>query len=270
MKKTILVTGAIGGIGTAIVNEFSALPDTIVIATDISAAILNAYANRENIIPHILDVTSTESLNTLKTFIENQGLQIHTLINNAGVIDFFPLSEASLEELNFIFGVNTFGPINTIRTFLEHLIANKGRIVQMSSESTKLMGPFQPYNASKKALDALTASMRSELQLKEVELVSIKSGAIATPLLNAIKSPQVKNKDSVYTKEFGAFGKMLSEIKLKTIQPEKLAKLVVKAGTIKNPKLVYMINATPFLTLMSFLGERIRSRLMTWQLQKRF
>jgi len=59
--------------------------------------------------------------------------------------------------------------------------------------------------------------MRSELQLKNVELVSIKSGVIATPQLNAMESPKLKNKGSVYVKEFGAFGKMLSGIKLKAI-----------------------------------------------------
>lgn len=268
MKNAILVTGAGGGIGTAIVKHFAAHSDLTVIATDKFDIGLEKFKHSNNILAYTVDITSSDSLDILKKNIETQGLQIQILINNAGVIAFFPLSEASTEELKSIFEVNTFGALNVIRTFLSHLIATKGRVIQISSESSKLMGPFQPYNASKLALDALTSSIRCELQLKDIELVSIKPGAIATPLLQAMSQAELPNPDSLYKKEFAAFALMLSKIKIKNIPPERLAALVFKAATCRSPRLVYKINNNPLITLMYYLGEGINSRLMTWQLRK--
>lgn len=267
MKEAILVTGANGGIGTAIVQHFAKNSPLLVIATDKTEKVLEKFKDSANILPYIVDITSETSLNQLKESLDKQSIKIKIIINNAGVIAFFPLVEASQEQWKSIFEVNTFGAMNVIRTFLGDLITTKGRVVQISSESSKLMGPFQPYNASKLALDALTASIRCELQLKDIELVSIKPGAIATPLLLQMKQAELANPESVYKKEFANFATMLSKIKIKNIPPERLAALVFKAATCRSPKMVYKINNNPLITLMYYLGEGISSRLMAWQLR---
>ena len=72
-------------------------------------------------------------------------------MNNAGISDFFPITEKSKESLEKMFAINTFGAVNVVRTFLSHLIESKGRVINISSESVRLPAAFHPYACSRAA-----------------------------------------------------------------------------------------------------------------------
>ena len=138
MKKAILVTGAAGGLGKAIVQACTdAFPEMLIVAADLPGA-YEQIKQTANVFPEALDVSDESSISQLKGRLEDHGISVWGLVNNAGLSDFFPVSEKSGEHLDRLFAVNTFGPVNMVRGFLDHLIATKGRVVQVSSESVRL------------------------------------------------------------------------------------------------------------------------------------
>jgi len=268
MRPTTLITGAGGGIGRATVRALAQQSSEPIIATDLTLDHLQSLQDLPNVFTYPTDVNAPQSIQALKVFTQAQGLQVRTLINNAGIIDFFPLSEASEAQLQHIFGINTLGPIRLISAFLPDLIASRGRVIQITSESSKLMAPFQPYNASKKALDACSETMRGELQLKGIQLINIRAGAVKTALFDAMNDTQLQKENSVYKAEFEGVKKMLQAIEIKTTTPEKIAQLILRIQQTKNPKQTYRINNNMLIGLLQYLGEWLRTRLFTWQIKK--
>ena len=63
-----------------------------------------------------------------------------------------------------------------------------GRIVNMSSASGKIAGPFMgAYCASKFGLEGLSESLRRELRLFGITVIIIGPGAVATPICKEIR-----------------------------------------------------------------------------------
>ena len=243
MKKGILITGALGGLGSALVEASEQLKEIdCIVATDIGKDILTCYKNNHKVFGMIMDVSSQLSIETLRENVQNQGISIKYIVNNAGIARFFPISESNEFLLDNIIKVNTYGPVLTVSTFLHDLIENKGRVVQISSDNVRLSGLFQPYASSKIALESLSVAMRQELSLHDVKLILIRPGGIKTNLLEEVKLAESINESSIYKEQFTKFIDIAQKEVGKTIEPGKVAKLVMKALNSKNPKLAYSIN----------------------------
>ena len=100
-----------------------------------------------------------------------------------------PLMHIDLEKFKHQFEVNVFGQIAVTQAFLPlmgadiHFKGNPGRIVMMSSVSGKMSYPFiGPYCASKHALEALSDSLRRELQLFGIKVILIEPGPVKTDI----------------------------------------------------------------------------------------
>ncbi len=243
MKKGILITGALGGLGKALVEAAEQFDDVdCIVATDISKNIFSVYKDSPNIFGMIMDVSSQLSIETLRENVQSQGISIKYIINNAGIARFFPISEANESLLDKIMKVNTYGPVLTVSVFLNDLIENKGRVVQISSDNVRLSGLFQPYASSKIALESLSVAMRQELSLHDVKLILIRPGGIKTNLLEEVNLAENPIENSVYKEQFATFMDMAHKEVGRTIEPSKVANLVMKALNSKNPKLAYSIN----------------------------
>jgi NAD(P)-dependent dehydrogenase (short-subunit alcohol dehydrogenase family) len=79
--------------------------------------------------------------------------------------------------------VNYFGVVRITQKFLPLVRAHKGRIINVSSVAGFISGALQgPYSASKFALEALTDSLRRELNPLGVAVVSINPAAVQSKL----------------------------------------------------------------------------------------
>lgn len=258
-EKAILVTGAAGGLGRAIVAACrAAMPDYRIVATDITGLPQTHPA----IIKLKLDVTNEASIAAVREAIEAEGLRVYGLINNAGISDFFPISEKPGEQLDRVFSINTFGPVNMVRAFLPHLIETSGRVVNISSESVRLPASFHPYASSKIAMEALSVSMRNELSLKGVRLSIVRPGAIATPFLNDLEAMKERIGNSIYRDKLLRFAEVAPTQIHRIIKPEKVAKVIIKALVQKKPRRYYHINNNPKLMIAAVLPHRLRDTLM--------
>jgi NAD(P)-dependent dehydrogenase (short-subunit alcohol dehydrogenase family) len=257
--SAVLITGAGGGLGKALVNMATTLPGVdVVVATDLHEYLIPANAEKERIVSYRMDIRSEASIRYVRQDLDARAIQVKYLINNAGVSRFFPITESTEARLDDLLEVNLRGQILTVRNFLDHLIQKRGRVVQISSDSVRLPTLFHPYPASKIALEAFCVSMRQELKLHDVELVLVRPGAIRTPFIDQLNKIENPTPDSLYQKPFETFAKIAGQNVGKQLKPEKVARLVKKILMTPKPKLVYSINKNRKISLVNLFPGRMR------------
>ena len=251
-KTAILITGAAGGLGRAFVEMSKTLPGLdFIIATDIREEVTELFDSEKKVLGFRMDAGSEESIKNVKNQLGGQGISVKYIINNAGIFMFQPVSEITGELLDKILKVNTYAPVLTVSVFLDDLIKTGGRVIQISSHGVNFPTLFQPYPASKIALEALSVSMRQELGLVGVDLVLIRSGAINTPLLNDVNIPDTVIEKSRYAKYLKKFIGIAQKDVGKTVEAEAVANIVRRALTAGKPRRIYKINPNRTITLMS-------------------
>jgi NAD(P)-dependent dehydrogenase (short-subunit alcohol dehydrogenase family) len=209
-----------------------------------------------------VDISNSASVEYTSRALRDLGVSIDVLVNNAAIFDLFPLSEIDPEKIEKIIQINTLGAVRLVRAFLPDLIRNKGRVIQISSESSKFPGLFQPYQVSKIALEAYSRSVRQELALKGIKLVVIRPGAMQTNLFKDLDSYTNPVEDSVFSREFKSFREKTVKFTGRIRKPETVSKVIYKAATCKNPKYYYNVNNNPVLTVFSWLPEKLTDRIV--------
>jgi short-subunit dehydrogenase len=268
-KTAILITGALGGLGTALVEMSRNLSGIDhIIATDKREEIQEMYKEDPKVIGLTMDVSSEKTIKKVRNQLHEMGIFVKYLINSAGISIFYPISESTEELLDKILKVNTYGPILTVSLFLDDLIKNRGRVVQISSDSVRLPTLFQPYPNSKIALEAFSTSMRQELGLFGVDLILVRPGAINTNLIDELKSISNPIVNSKYDRYFKAFTKLARADVGKMAEPAKVTELVKKALTVKKPRQIYSINKNTKISLLTLFPKRWRDLLISRAVRK--
>ena len=250
--KTVFISGAGGGLGKALINEFSGMGFRV-IAAELEIGKLAGFEGNPDIIPVRLDVTDPDAIKTVFETLEVSRTGIDILISQAGIYDTFPVTEADPARFSRMMEVNFQGTVSLVQGLLQPLIRNKGRVIVVSSESYKVQAMFQPYLISKAALEAYCKTARQELELKGVKLIVIRPGAINTPLLDWMKTPGNPEKYRVFHEEYLASRYQSVKMVGKIIPAEKVAGKIVKVALAAHPKRVYRINNSFLLKVISLL-----------------
>ncbi|MCK5405080.1 MAG: SDR family oxidoreductase [Desulfobulbaceae bacterium] len=138
-KKTALITGAAGQLGSGIIDGLLACGANIV-ATDMSVDDLDATAERcgwphERVVPKACDIRERKQVAAaINIGLEHFG-PIDFLINNAGVSVFEPYLERPENSIDFVMDVNLKGTILCSQEFVKHRIKHgaDGAIVNIAS-----------------------------------------------------------------------------------------------------------------------------------------
>src|SRR5690242_10142237 len=168
--KVILLTGAIGGIGTSLAKGLAAAGAKLALC-DLDTAKLAALAaeigqaggpGEARWFP--LDVLERRSIVTCVADVVTAHGRIDVLINAAGINKregFLDVDEATYDR---IMGVNLKGTFFLTQEVVKHMVrARRGNIINFASHnSVGMLGGVSVYGATKSAITALTRSMAIE------------------------------------------------------------------------------------------------------------
>ena len=185
--KIALVTGASSGIGKevafALANrdlKVALVARNVQALTKIKQTI-NARGQTAEIFPQ--DLTKVEEIPRLVAGIRNHfGNSVDLLINSAGTAVLGLVEKVPLDAYEEIFKINFFGPLTLIQAVVPDM-KNKGsgHIVNVTSGVGKRGLPgVSPYCATKFSLNALTESIRVELDPFGVHVLSFSPGLVST------------------------------------------------------------------------------------------
>ncbi len=176
--NTVLISGCSSGIGKALAQELLQR-GLRVVAT---ARSVDALAELKALGAHCysLDVTDADSIAALQQALQQDGLVVDLLVNNAGYGAMGPLLEMTDAQIKHQFDANVFALMALTRAFVPDMIARKkGRVVNVGSVSGILTTPFSgAYCASKAAVHALSDALRMELKPFAIDVLVIQPGAI--------------------------------------------------------------------------------------------
>jgi NAD(P)-dependent dehydrogenase (short-subunit alcohol dehydrogenase family) len=243
-KKIALVTGAGGGLGHATVERLVA-NGWKVFAADISKDLLRTSMHDPDVVPVVMDVTSGESIESAYDAVASQTDRLDGIVNFAGIMGVGSLTDIPEERLARILDINVMGTYRVNKKFFPLVEAAKGRIVNLSSETGwQSAAPFNgPYAMSKHAIEAYSTSLRRELALLGVKVITIQPGAFRTNMVAGIESAFTAAEAE--TPKFAQVLRKLKALAGKEIEsardPAILAQVIETALTVKRPKPVYSV-----------------------------
>jgi NAD(P)-dependent dehydrogenase (short-subunit alcohol dehydrogenase family) len=183
MTKTVLITGAGGGIGRATVHYF-AEKDWLVIGVDRNE-FGEGFPQDGCFIQ--ADISNPESTEQIFKQARAFNPTLHALVNNAAVQVAKPLVETTVEEWDAVMASNLRSAFLFVK--LAHPLmkaAGGGAIVNVSSvHAIQTSTNIAAYAASKGGLLALTRALAIEFAPDSIRVNAILPGAVDTPMLRA-------------------------------------------------------------------------------------
>ena len=198
--KKIIVTGASGGIGNAIIKKLSEVGANILASGTRIEKLEELKKNFKNI--KILRCDMSES-SKIEEFIENAtnelGGNLDCIINNAGIAQDNLAIRMSLEEWQKVINVNLTSTFLMSKFAIKKMLKNKaGKIVNITSVvgHTGNLGQVN-YTASKAGIIAMSKSLAIEYAKKNININCISPGFIKTAMTDKIED---KFKEAIISK----------------------------------------------------------------------
>ncbi len=252
-----LITGAAGGMGSALCRTLTGEGHRVWGLDRTSGPSPEGWT----LIP--ADLTKPEEVETAFRIVQEEAGTLDGIVHAAGLYDLGSLVE--MPEADFLrdFDVNLFAAFRVNRAFLP-LLAEKGRIVIVTSELAPLpVLPFTGiYAVTKAALDKYAEALRMELQLLGHPVIVLRPGAVRTGMLPASTEKLAKfcAETKLYSVNAARFRRIVEKVEARSVPPERIAALLVKALGTPRPKPVYAVNRNPLLLLFRLLPQRARLR----------
>jgi short-subunit dehydrogenase len=181
-----VITGAANGIGRALAARL-AQEDAILCLADINKEALNTTADDlkaegYEVAAYAVDVADRQQVESLRDDVVEQFGRVDLLINNAGVALSGDVEEVSLDDIEWLMGINFWGVVYGVKFFLPILKKQeKAYIVNLSSVFGMIAPPGNAaYAASKFAVRGFTEALRHELAGTSVQVSSVHPGGVRT------------------------------------------------------------------------------------------
>lgn len=187
-KGCALLTGAAGGMGTAIAKALVAAGHPVVLV-DRDAGRLDALARSlgGTTTTLVLDITDGPKVAALPDTIPEAFRPIDILINNAGhdIGGRKRFDVGSADDWAAIVETNLTGLMRVTRALLPDMVRrNTGDVVNMGSiAALRIVTDMAPYNASKAGIHMLTEVIRAELAQTGIRVTEIMPGLTRTGII---------------------------------------------------------------------------------------
>ena len=240
-QKAVLVTGASSGIGRNIAEKLAANGYFVYAGArkEKDLAELDAMENMKGV---RLDVTVQEEIDAAVELVRKEGRGLYGVVNNAGVGYSKTFAETDTSDLDFVFGVNVYGPFLVNNAFMPLLVESQGRTTTIGSIAGFLSGQrFGVYSMSKFAVEAYTEALAAEVaeagvKVSVIEPGSYKSRIRETGVLNRLG----KSADEL-TDEEQAELEQARERNAGLKEPDEVSDAVMHALFAPEPRRRYMV-----------------------------
>lgn len=194
MKKQVaLITGAIGGIGTAICQKLCSEGMQVAATYHSDHEKAKTWQQEMQQLGHEVmiypvDVADYDSCGALVQKVESDFQQINILVNNAGITRDGQLYKMSIDQWNSVLRTNLDSIFNMTRHVLNGMIShNYGRIINISSINAQ-KGQFGQtnYSSAKAGMYGFTKSLAQEVARKGITVNAISPGYIDTPMVASV------------------------------------------------------------------------------------
>ncbi len=170
--RVAVVTGAGSGIGRALARRFLG-GGMQVVAADVERPAIEATVAGTDALPVVCDVSDPDAVEALAATTYGRFGGAHLVCANAGVFQGGISWERSVEDWQWVLGVNLWGVIHTVKSFVPRMIASgdEGHVVVTSSMAGLACAAFSgPYQASKFGAYAVAESLAHDLQASGVPI----------------------------------------------------------------------------------------------------
>ena len=232
-NKVVLITGAGGGIGSAIARRFAAEGGTVMVcdvnaeaANEVAASITSAGGKA---VSKVFNLTDKDVVQAAVEQIIAEHLHIDVVVNNAGVMRRGSLLELSDDDWNLTMSVNLNAMYYMCKSVLPFMIENGGgAIVNTASQWGIHPAPGHiAYNVSKAAVVAFTQNLGRDYAPYKVRVNAVAPGEVQTPMLESNLARSGRSLDDLNKLvPFGRIGK-----------PEEIAALMAFLASDEAPYL---------------------------------
>jgi len=279
-RELIVVTGASTGMGAATARELARRGFHVLagVRREIDADALRG----EGVEPHILDITVESDVAAIadRVAADPLGRPLRALINNAGIAVNAPVEALPIAEWRRQFEVNLFGHVAMIQALMPSLLRSSGTVVNISSVGGKVALPTYPaYAGTKFALEALSDSMRREVNDLGVKVVVVEPGAVKTEMAqrgvataDRLKAGMTADQLERYGGLIDAMSSLARSFDTDGVPAERAAKVIANAATAPRPRTRYTIgrDAAILLRLSRVVSDRFLDRVVRLILRRHY
>lgn len=181
MAKVVVITGASGGIGQALCEEFHS-QGCRVIGLDVVDPEKSFYDFKK------LDLTSTENSKSVYDQIIEENSRVDIFINNAGIANVGPFGDYDFDSYRKLMSINTDAVVFASYYWQEKMISwGGGSIVNIASVAGHASAPtLSHYCASKHAVVGLTRALQLESEIYNIPVkhILVSPGFVDTPIMD--------------------------------------------------------------------------------------
>lgn len=233
-NQVAVVTGGSSGIGKAIALKLATQGATLCLLGRTLPALDEIIQSVKNTAPdsqkYAVDLAKEEDVHKLITSIQQDFRRVDILVHAAAAYSMSKIATSSIEDFDWLYRTNVRAPYLLTQALLPMVKAQRGQIVFVnSSVGLSAKANVGMYSATKHALKAIADSLREEVNVEQVRVLSIFPGRTATPLQAKIHEMEGKP----YHPE-------------SLMQPEDVASVVINALSLPRSAEVTDINVRPF------------------------
>jgi NADP-dependent 3-hydroxy acid dehydrogenase YdfG len=262
--KVCVVTGAGSGIGRALSLELAARGARLALSdidgerAEASRAACEQRGARE-VLAARLDVSERAAVFEHADAVLERFGTVNLVVNNAGVALEGTVLETSIEDYEWIMGINFWGVVYGCKAFLPHLVASgDGYVVNISSIFGIVAVPGQSgYHAAKFAVRGFTESLREEMLMagQPVGVSCVHPGGVKTDIARAARS-EIDERERAERFE-----------QIARLTPEQAARIILKGVAARRARILVGNDARALDLLQRATGARYQE--LVWRVAKR-
>ena len=193
--KTVLITGATGGLGLSIAEEFYKKKYNMIL-TGTNESKLKLLESKFTINTKVIkcNLAVIEEITSMFDLIPNEFEGVDVLVNNAGITKDNLFLRMKEDDWNDVMNVNLKANFSLCKMVIKGMVKKRwGRIINISSAVAKMGNAGQTnYAASKAAIEGFTRSLALEVASRGITINAVAPGFIKTEILESIDPVKVQ------------------------------------------------------------------------------